>query len=421
MSSQAYTIKRRKTFACSGENPTGERNGGARTQALEKLDAWTRILPGDTLTLVDMDGPGMLTHMWITVGEYQRACILRIYYDHNDYPSVEAPLSAFFGYAYDSNQYDREGKYITLNCSKLLVAPCKGFNSYWEIPFKKHVKVTLENRDYQDQIAFYTITGWLGELDDDTGYFHAEYRMEHPVTKGVPYTVLDGVEGRGRFAGVTLAVGLNGNTTTWVEGETKMYIDGEQYPSINYTAVEDYFCACCNYGIDAGGPNPHYETYNGLYVGLNAIIGGDNDRNQQQRFLLYRIHDPDPIYFDESFRFTIDNLGVTGTRYDDFSSVAYYYLTEPKPLTSVLPDHLALEDRPWAYIKYVRYYSLKAIAKVESEISSLEGKVSPSILAPILEEIANQKNIIPTSLSISTMRADVDKIVKAVEDIKQNI
>ena len=57
----------------------------------------------------------------------------------------------------------------------------------------------------------------------------------------VPYTIVDGIEGRGQFVGVTLATGMNGNNTCWVEGEARMYLDDDPYPSIHYTGTEDYF------------------------------------------------------------------------------------------------------------------------------------------------------------------------------------
>ena len=60
--------------------------------------------------------------------------------------------------------------------------------------------------------------------------------------------------------------------------------------------------------------------------------------NQQKRFLLYRWHVKDEINFSESFRMVLDNLGWTGPRYDDYTSVAYYYMAEVTPLPYALPS-----------------------------------------------------------------------------------
>ena len=69
-----------------------------------------------------------------------------MYWDNCEYPSVEAPISAFFGTAYDENFVDRDGKYAVLNSAQILVAPGRGLNCYWEMPFKKHCRITMENR-----------------------------------------------------------------------------------------------------------------------------------------------------------------------------------------------------------------------------------------------------------------------------------
>ena len=109
----------------------------------------------------------------------------------------------------------------------MLVAPGRGYNSYFEMPFRKHCRITVENRSREPKTLFYMITGWQGDLPDHISYFHAVYRQEHPVQKGRSYLVADGISGKGRFMGITLAVGQNGHNTCWVEGEAKLYIDGE--------------------------------------------------------------------------------------------------------------------------------------------------------------------------------------------------
>ena len=219
----------------------------------------------------------------------------------------------------------------------MLVAPGRGYNSYFEMPFKKSCHITMENRSQNVQPLYYMITGWHGALTDDAGYFHAVYRQEHPVQKGRSYVVLDGVQGKGRFIGVTLASGMNGHNTCWVEGEAKMYIDGEQYPSLNYTGTEDYFCGAYAFGNDI--ELHRYQTFQGLYVGMHAILGDTSATyNAQKRFLLYRWHVKDAIWFNNGFRMVMDNLGWTGPRYDDYTSVAYWYAQNPSKLPFDLPE-----------------------------------------------------------------------------------
>ena len=331
-----YTIRNRKTFGFSAENPTGTRNGGTRGGDCEKLAPKIFIAPGETVTLCDVDGEGMITHMWFT-GYIGHSFILRIYWENNEFPSVEAPMSAFFGCAYDENFSDVDGKYPVLNSSLMLVAPGRGYNSYFEMPFKKHCKITVENRGKKDLGLFYMITGWLGKLPENIGYFHALYNQEHPIQKGRAYTVAKGIKGKGRFLGVTMASGLNGHNTCWVEGEAKIYIDGETFPSLNYTGTEDYFCGSYAFGNDIAIKK--YQTFSAPYVGLYAILGNtDEQYNAQKRFMLYRFHVKDEIYFENEFKMTMDNLGWTGPRYDDYTTVAYYLLDEPKELPFDLPS-----------------------------------------------------------------------------------
>lgn len=331
-----YRIKNRQSFGFSAENPTGQKNGGTKGKDCEKLRPCIQIAPGETVTLCDTDGPGMITHIWFT-GYVGHSFVMRIYWENEEFPSVEAPISAFFGCAYDENFKDRDGNYIVLNSAKILTAPGRGFNSYWEMPFAKHCRITMENRGKKEETLYYMISGWYGEIPQDAGYFHAAYRQEHPVTKGRAYTIIDGIEGRGCFAGVTLATGMNGNNTCWVEGEAKMYIDNDQYPSMNYTGTEDYFCGSYGFGNDI--ILNRYQTFSGMYTGLFAIMGDNREfYNGQQRFLLYRFHEKDPVYFSKNFKMTIDNLGWTGPRYDDYTSVAYWYLEKPSKLAKGLPS-----------------------------------------------------------------------------------
>ena len=332
-----YLISNAETFAFSAENPTGQREGGSRGGDCTKLRPTVKIKPGETVVLVDTEGPGTIQSFWFT-GYVGHNFILRIYWEGSSTPSVEAPITAFFGCAYDENFKDVDGNYPLLNSSMILVAPGRGLNCYWPMPFKKHCKITMENRGSEEHSLYYIITGCHEAQPDNIAYFHASYRQEHPVVKGRSYTVIDGIEGKGQFVGLTLASGMNGNNTCWVEGEARMYLDDDRYPSIHYTGTEDYFCGSYAFGNDI--LLKKYQTYSGLYAGMYAILGNDRTEtyNGQQRFLLYRFHIQDPIHFNKNFRMTLDNLGWTGPRYDDYTSVAYWYQTLPAAPLKPLPS-----------------------------------------------------------------------------------
>ncbi len=341
-----FCYRNRKSFTATPENPTGCRGGGSRFGDAEKKCPFVMIPSGKTITLLDVDGPGMIRKMWFA-GYVGWHFILRIYWDGESFPSVEAPLSAFCGYAYYENIRDLEGRFPTLNSALLMSAPCRGMNCYFEMPFRKHCKITLENRfEWEDAKGiYYEISGEIGEISEDSMYFHAAYRQSLPVRDGC-HVALDGVKGKGVFLGVTLAVGLNGDNGCWVEGEPKIYLDGDRFPSVNYTGLEDYFGGAFAFGYDMMG---RYQNFSGLYSGCFAMMGGEiQDRstsvyNVQPRFMAYRWHLPDPVRFEEDIRFTFSNMGFKSSRYpyvrrDDFLTVAYWYQTEPSSLSMPLPS-----------------------------------------------------------------------------------
>ncbi len=328
----------RRSFGFSAENKDGTKGGGTRGKDCEKLSAYLEIPAGETVVLADAKGSGMFTHIWMT-GAISHSMILRMYWEDSDFPSVEAPLSAFFGCAYDEQYADRDGKYPAFSSAMMTVAPARGVSCVFEMPFFKRGKITIENRSSEPKTLYYMISGWYGELPEDAMYFHAAYRQEHPVTPGKAFTVIDGIKGSGCFAGMTLAVGLNGHNTCFVEGEAKMYIDGDTYPTMNYTGTEDYFCGAYAFGNDH--VNHTYQPFQSPYVGMYAILGRfDPQYDAQQRFLFYRWHVTDPVYFEQNFRMTMDNLGWTGPRYDDYTACCMWYQTKPSALTKPLPtDH----------------------------------------------------------------------------------
>ena len=331
-----YILNDDVTFCLSAENKDGRPNGGSNLTC-QKPSPCITVNPGETAVIADVKGSGLIQHIWF--GFYVgHSFILRMYWDDEKTPSVECPLSAFFGRAFDENNFDSNHELIHFASKYLISAPAQGYNSYFKMPFKKHCLITLENRSKEAKTIYYAITGVYTKLEDNIGYFHASYRQSKPVQKGEAYVAIDGIEGQGRFLGITLAVGLNGNATCFVEGEPKMYIDGEEKPSINYTGTEDYFCGSFAFGNDILAKK--YCQFCTPFFGLAAVIGDMNENyNNQQRFLLYRFHHNDVINFKKSFKFTLDNFGWTGPRYDDYISVCYWYQTKhTKPLQPLPSD-----------------------------------------------------------------------------------
>lgn len=339
-----------RTFSFSPENPTGAKGGGSKGSIVDKLRPRIVVNPGETITLMDTEGPGIIESMWF--GGYNGwDFILRIYWDGQEDPSVEAPLGAFFGYAFYNNVTTTNNTFPTLNSAMVLAAPCRGFNSYWPMPFAHHCRITLQNRNPRDdRSTYYTITGDYTAIPEDCGYFCASYRQARPVPRDREYTVIDGIRGKGHFAGISLAVTLGGGNGCWVEGEPKMYVDGDTHPSVNYTGMEDYFCGSYCFGKDQRSMNRSQE-YSGLYTGMFAEFGActnndDWDSGERYarlpRYMLYRWHVPDPIRFQHDFRMTLQSIEFSPygnrIRQDDYATVAYWYQTLPTAKLFPLPS-----------------------------------------------------------------------------------
>lgn len=327
-----------RTFAFSGENRSGKRSGGVPDHPTNK-NARKIIMPGETMTLMDCSGPGEISSWW--QGGYTGSdCIIRITYDHQDYPSVEAPLCAFFAYPFDSVKRDHSGKFPLLNSLPVVVTAYKGLNCFWKMPFREHCLVTLENRGKEERSVYWMITGEYKNLPDDILYFHASYREARPVEEGKVYTVIDHISGRGHFAGCAAGFELN-DATCWCEGEVKMFIDGEDAPSLNYTGTEDYFGGSFNFGIDSSALR-QYSDFSSPFAGVYSISYQESKRiYAPNRFMAYRWHLPDPIRFRKSFRMTMQNFGIRdGEKYsrrDHIVSMAYWYQLLPAERLLPLP------------------------------------------------------------------------------------
>lgn len=341
-----------RTRSICAENFTGEKGGAARategTGAKAARDlgrGWKvspsiRIEPGETFELANIVGPGALQHIWTTVGGHWRFSILRIYWDGQEQPSVECPVGDFFACGW--------GKYAQVSSLPVCVNPGSALNCYWEMPFRKSCRVTLENLDSETITVYYQIDYTLTEVPEDAAYFHAQFRRVNPLPYGEVYTLLDGVRGWGQYVGTYMAWGVN-NAGWWGEGEIKFFLDGDgEFPTICGTGTEDYFCG--SYNFDVGKENGGYREFTTPYAGLPQVLRPDGLYESQQRFGLYRWHIMDPIRFEQDLRVTIQALGWRKDgRYlplqDDLASVAYWYQTLPTAPFPALPAKDYLEIR----------------------------------------------------------------------------
>ena len=301
-----------------------------------KISPSVRIAPGETFELADIEGPGAIQQIWMTATGHWRFSILRIYWDGQEQPSVECPVGDFFACGW--------GRYAPVNSLAVCVNPGSAFNSYWEMPFRRHCRMTFTNIADDPMVLYYQINYTLTDVPKDTGYFHAQFRRVNPLPYKEVYTLVDGIQGQGHYVGTYMAWGVN-NCGWWGEGEIKFYIDGDEWPTICGTGTEDYFCGSYNFENQA---IHEYEAFSTPYAGLPQIIRPDGLYDSQTRFGLYRWHIMDPVRFRSDLRVTIQALGWrSGRRYlplqDDMASVAYWYQSLPTAPFPALPDKDSLE------------------------------------------------------------------------------
>jgi hypothetical protein len=349
--SNLYRTSEAKTRSISPENFTGEKGkggmaklgeGAASHEARElgqgwKVSPYVIIEPGETFTMAEMEGPGAIQHIWMTPTGNWRFYIFRIYWDDEKEPSVEVPVGDFFGMGW--------GEYAHLNSQAICVNPGRAFNSYWQMPFRKKCRITMENIDVKATRLYYQIDYALADVPDDAAYFHAQFRRPKPDDSKEAYTIIDGIKGKGQFVGTYMAWQVN-NNGWWGEGEIKFFMDGDkQFPTICGTGTEDYFCG--SYNFDVGG---QYTEYSTPYAGLHQVIRPDGAYQANTRFGLYRWHITDPVRFEKDLKVTIQDLGWrSGGRYlqqgSDIASVAYWYQMEPHAPFPKLPSKDDLEVR----------------------------------------------------------------------------
>ncbi|HEV2832562.1 MAG TPA: glycoside hydrolase family 172 protein [Hanamia sp.] len=347
-----------RTRSISPENFTGEKGKGAMADPVKdkgkrnvanaanesrdlgkgwKVNPFVIINAGETITIAEMEGPGAIQQIWMTPTGNWQFSIIRFYWDDEKTPSIEAPVGAFFGMAWN--------EYSPLNSLAVTVNPGSAFNCYWKMPFRKKCRITMENvNDAEPMRLYYQVNYTLTEVGNDEAYFHAQYRRS-ATGNGSVHTILDGVKGKGQYVGTYMALSVR-NNGWWGEGEIKFYIDGDkEYPTISGTGTEDYFCGSYNFENKV---TRQYQEFSTAYAGLHQVIKPDGVYKSQQRFGMYRWHIMDPVRFEDDLKITIQDLGWRhGGRYlpqeSDIITVAYWYQREPHGAFPVFPNKDKLE------------------------------------------------------------------------------
>jgi len=353
--STLYRTSNAETRSISPENPSGERGKGAMAttgtgqNASKYLGRGWKVSPsivvkaGEVATLADASGTGAIQHIWLTPAVAAtttwRSLILRIYWDGEKSPSVEAPLGDFFAMGL--------GQYAQVSSLAVAVNPGSAFNCYWVMPFRKHFRIEVENRAATNATLYFQIDYALSDVPADAGTFHAQFRQVKSLPDKQDYVILDGVGGAGQYVGTYMTYGI-GQRGWWGEGEIKFFLDGDrEFPTIAGTGTEDYF----NGSYDFVSPLGHeYQPFSGPYSGLVQVLRPE-DRETDTRFGLYRWHIADPVRFKSDLRVTIQGLGwqtvgpdrVYRPIHEAISSVAFWYQREPHRAYPALPPDAELQ------------------------------------------------------------------------------
>ncbi len=350
-------------------------------------DNWI-IPPGETIVLADLEGPGCITHIWMTqfcrrilgpsllnperVGQtvpvleihnalglsweapdpdYYRKVLVKIYWDDQEYPSVLVPLGDFFciGHSMPGPCVSIPFTVSSKPEERYTFGGTAAFNCYLQMPFNKRARIEVENQNDVPYGQYFYIDYELYREPpgDDIVYLHAQWRRENPCGGWAPdlqtnspevnianldgkdnYVVLE-AEGRGHYIGCNLSV-THFQGSWWGEGDDLIFIDGETWPpSLHGTGTEDYF------GHAWGMQNVAYPM-NGSIIHESVVPGYP---------VSYRFHLVDPVRFERSIRVTVEH-GHANHLSDDWASTAYWYQTIPSRPFSIPPVQERLPLRP---------------------------------------------------------------------------
>jgi hypothetical protein len=241
---------------------------------------WCTAMPGMDCNLLEGKiTPGAVFRNWRAVREIAsfdrfpsllKNVRVQIYFDDSAEPAVNAPMGDFFGVGFGCYRHYQ---------SRYLMMTAGGYVCQFPMPFRKKARVVLENRNEKLWIpAFYGAVTYLQYPDAEPlerqGYFHAAYREETPTRRGMPYLILDtasmGEADRpGHYVGVVLNTeGANKRSGFYfLEGNTKIWVDGEAEQSLEYTGLEDYYQGAWYYVKDGRrGRTEFCAPYHGLTV-----------------------------------------------------------------------------------------------------------------------------------------------------------
>ncbi len=262
------------------------------------LDAYPGLEPlkaGKRITLADLKGPGIISHIHMTRHHpeeiFSRGIVIEIWFDGAETPAVMSPVADFFGDGANGRSMD---------FSSLLVecAPWS-YNSYFKMPFKSAARVCLRNDTDQDALN-YSYVEWekLPRWDPEYAYFHATYaRKSFRLLEKTDELFFELKGAAGHVLGRQFSVITDDPAFEAfyyvMEGNNEIAIDGKER-ILDYLGSEDSFTF--SWGFN--------KTFAGLRAGMTLVErGGDG---APAYLSIYRFHDHMPIRFKDSISWRIN-------------------------------------------------------------------------------------------------------------------
>jgi len=304
-------------------------------------DHWI-IQPGERRVLADIEGPGCITHIWMTQREHYRECLLLFTWDDATEPSVAVPLGDFFCLGNSIVNSFQSALFTASTARNHQFNEGCALNSYAAMPFKRRAKVEIVNQSQSPHMQYFYIDyERYPEWDACLGYFHAEFRRANPfsgwganvsvynpqnnvVNMGEVawennYVILH-TRGEGHYLGCNLSI-ANFAGEWWGEGDDMIWVDGYKWPpDLHGTGSEDYL-------------GQAWEMQNNAYLRNGSSIYEHAAGGYQTSYVF---HLENPVRFTESIRVTIEH-GHGNHLANDMASVAYWYARTPTAVLAPPP------------------------------------------------------------------------------------
>ncbi len=300
------------------------RSGVGDAEALKSHAFDGPLAPGAERSIT-LQGPAAIRQLTIRLQaedlpQALRSTVLKIAFDKEQ--TVWCPAGDFFGIGYRVSPYQtwytQAAEDGTMRC-------------FWVMPFAESCRLTLHNLGKQQvEVASGTAQTGAWSWDHRSLCFYATWRQYTKIDTG-PKKDMTGkgafdvnfveVSGKGQYVGDTLTL-FNGTDAWWGEGDEKIYVDGETFPSHVGTGTEDYFgYAWCR-------PEYFQAPFHAQPTGEGNLAGGFSV-NSRYRGL-------DAVPFQESIRFDMELWHWRSTRMN-YAPATFWY-ARPGARSNVRPD-----------------------------------------------------------------------------------